>query len=320
MEKVRYGIISTAQVVPRFIAGVKESEAGEVAAIASRDLAKAQQAAEKWQIPKAYGSYEALCQDPEIDCVYIATINQGHYSAARLALEHHKPVLMEKPFTLKLREAEELFALAEIQGCFIMEAQKSVFLPAAQQVKALIETGDLGKLHWIQSVTSYPDTSGISWFDSLEAGGGALFSSGSYPIEYIQYVTGKKILRYSGNASRTGDKSDSQSHLALELENGLLASVYITTDLALESRMVICGEKGRIELPSFWKTKEAAVTYQDGTIEKLSGSFESEFVFEISHVNECIRSGKLISPIMTRELTLSAVSLAEQMYTKWHMI
>lgn len=160
---IRYGIMSTAQVVPRFVQGVQNSQLGEVAAIASRKLSRAQQMAQALSIPKAYGSYEELCLDSNIDIVYVATYNQGHYKAAKMALEHHKHVLLEKPFTLTLAEAEELFQLAAKQQCFLMEAQKSVFLPITQQIKQVIKEGKIGKVYWIQSQTSYPDVDRIAW-------------------------------------------------------------------------------------------------------------------------------------------------------------
>ena len=101
---IKYGIISTAQVVPRFIAGVRESQSGEVAAVASRDLAKAQAFAQQHQIPTAYGSYQELYRDPTIDIVYIATYNAGHYAAAKEALLAGKNVLLEKPFDISLHK------------------------------------------------------------------------------------------------------------------------------------------------------------------------------------------------------------------------
>jgi predicted dehydrogenase len=154
MRKIRYGIISTAQIVPRFVAGVAASEAGEVRAIASRTLGKAEKMAAELAIPKAYGSYEAVCQDEEIDIVYVATYNQGHYEAAKLALQHHKHVLVEKPFTLKLTQAQELFDLAAKNRCFLMEAQKAVFLPITQMVKSALQQNKIGKIQWLQSITT----------------------------------------------------------------------------------------------------------------------------------------------------------------------
>ena len=129
---IRYGIVSTASIVPRFVAGVQASQTGEVVAIASRSLSKAQEVATTLGIPKAYGSYEELYADPTVDVIYVATYNKGHYPVAKAALFAGKHVLVEKPFALTLDEAEELFAIAKEKKRFLMEAQKAVFLPITQ--------------------------------------------------------------------------------------------------------------------------------------------------------------------------------------------
>ena len=150
--------------------------------------------AKELAIPVAYGSYEELCKDETIDIIYIPTYNQGHYSAAKLALSQGKPVLLEKPFTLNAAEAEELFAIAQEQGVFLMEAQKSVFYQLPKS-KGNDSRRGLGEILWVQSVTAYPNVDHIPWFYSREAGGGALHGSGSYPLQYLQYVLGKRFKR-----------------------------------------------------------------------------------------------------------------------------
>ena len=99
MKKVKYGIVSTAQVVPRFIEGVRLADNGEIAAVSSRTLEEAQTFAAAHHIPKAYGSHAELYADPELDVIYIATYNKGHFPEAKQALLAGKNVLLEKPFT-----------------------------------------------------------------------------------------------------------------------------------------------------------------------------------------------------------------------------
>ena len=316
-KNVRYGILSTAQIVPRFVAGLRESHCGVATAIASRDLEKAQQAAKQLGIPKAYGSYEELCQDPEIDIVYIATYNKGHYPAAKLALQHSKHVLLEKPFTLLASEAEELFALAREKQCFLMEAQKAVFLPMTALVKQAIQQGKIGKVLYARSVTAYPNIDHLTWFHLPEAGGGALHGSGSYPLEYLQFVLGAAIEDYSGQAAIEPGRTDERFELSLKFPNQVLASIFIAVKQDLPSEMIIYGEKGRIEVPTFWKADAGVIRYADGKVEHLESSYSSEFVFEVDHVNECLASGLLESPIMTKRMTLDTVSLVEDMYQRW---
>jgi predicted dehydrogenase len=170
------------------VAGVKESEDGIVTAIASRGIEKAQKMAQELAIPHAFGSYEELCQSSEVDIVYVAVYNKGHYEAAKLALLNNKHVLLEKPFTMTLAQAEELFALAEERGLFLMEAQKALFLPITDQVQQAIEEDKIGAVRWLDSVTAYPNIDHISWFRDLSAGGGVFRGAGTYPLEYMQHL------------------------------------------------------------------------------------------------------------------------------------
>ena len=317
MDKIRYGIMSTAQIVPRFVAGLRESAQAEVRGIASRRLENSQKMAKELAIPVAYGSYEELCKDETIDIIYIPTYNQGHYSAAKLALSQGKPVLLEKPFTLNTAEAEELFAIAQEQGVFLMEAQKSVFLPITQKVKATIQEGRLGEILWVQSVTAYPNVDHIPWFYSREAGGGALHGSGSYPLQYLQYVLGKEIQTVTGTATYQQGATDSQCNLALKFAEGTLGNILINVGLKIPSEMTICGTKGQIVIPNFWKTDCAYYTDAQGNTVKWSEQFTSEFTYEINHVNQCLQDKKLTSPVMTKELTIATVKIVESFYQEW---
>lgn len=317
MKKIHYGILSTAQIVPRFVEGINESHTGKVVAIGSRNLDKAEKMAKDLAIPKAYGSYKELCEDKNVDIIYVATYNKGHYKAAKMALAHHKHVLVEKPFTLQLGQAEELFELAKKNGCFLMEAQKSVFLPISLQVKKAIQQNKIGEVHWMQSVTSYPNVDHISWFNSLEAGGGTLHGSGSYPIQYMQFILDQSIEEYSGSITRKKGATDDQVNLSLKFQNQVLGNIFISVMVDSPSLMTIYGEEGRIEIPNFWKTNQATIYYKDGSQEKLTDEFESEFVFEVEHVNDCLQKHLLESPVMTKKITIDTVRLVEQLYTSW---
>lgn len=313
---IRYGIISTAQVVPRFAAGVKESKTGTVAAIASRGIEKAQQMADNLGIPKAYGSYEELYDDADIDIVYIATYNKGHYAAAKQALTAGKPVLLEKPFTLTAEEANELFALAQNQGLFLMEAQKSLFLPVTQAVRQAIREGRIGEVKRLSSVTSYPHIDHITWFHDLAAGGGALHSSGSYPLQYMQYITDRQISEISGNAVIPTGESDLQTELSLKLGVDVLADIFLTVELDLPSGMTVYGTQGQIHIPNFWKTDTATIHTAAGE-EVLAYPYQSEFVYEVNHVNDCLEKGLSESPVMSRQLTLATVDKVARLYQQW---
>lgn len=312
---VRYGIISTAQIVPRFVEGVRQSKEGKITAIASRSIEKAEKMAGELSIPKAYGSYEALCQDEAVDIIYIATYNKGHYEAAKLALSYDKHVLLEKPFTLTTAEAIELFELAQKKTLFLMEAQKAVFLPITQEVKALIHQKAIGKIQFVNSVTAYPNIEHLTWFHSLDSGGGLLHGSGSYPLHYLSYLFGD-IEEYSGSAN-VSKGVDEQVNITVKFDSDLLANLFLTVKLDLPSKLTLYGEKGRIEIPDFWKAKRAMIYDNFGHEEEIFSTFENEFTFEVDHVNTCIKNKQITSSIMTKERTIQTVNLVESFYKQW---
>ncbi|MGG5371043.1 Gfo/Idh/MocA family protein [Enterococcus sp. AZ196] len=311
---IHYGILSTAQVVPRFVAGVKESKEGTVSAIASRGIEKAQKMAQELDIPNAFGSYEELCQSEDVDIVYVAVYNKAHYEAAKLALLNHKHVLLEKPFTMTLAQAEELFTIAEERKLFLMEAQKALFLPITDQIQQIIQAGKIGAVRWLDSVTAYPNIDHISWFRDLSAGGGIFRGAGTYPLEYMQHLLKTSPAEFKGTLTFPEGQSDAQAQVTLSFPNGVLGTIFLTVDLDLPKQMIIYGDKGKIIVPDFWKTDTAEIEYLDGQRETLHSSQNSEFVFEVDHVNACLKQGRLESPVVTKELTLKTVAMTEAIY------
>lgn len=317
MAKVRYGIVSTAQVAPRFIEGVRLAGNGEVVAVSSRSLDKAKAFAAAHQLPKAYGSLDDMLLDASIDAIYVASINQDHFPAAKKALLAGKHVLVEKPFTLTAAQAEELFALAQERGLFLMEAQKAVFIPMTQRLKTLITAGELGDIVSVSSTTAYPNIDHVIWFRDLEKGGGTVHFMAPYALSYLPYLFDTDIVSASGVAHFPKGQSDSQSKLVLALSNGVLVDIFLTTHLSLPHELVIYGTKGRLEIPHFWKTTHATLVRPDGSRSVIEATMSSDFEAEAYHVSQMILEGQLTSPVMTKSLTLSGVGLIEKLYRSW---
>lgn len=318
MKTIKYGVVSTAQVVPRFIEGVRLSEHGEVIAVSSRTLTAAQKFAETYQIPKAYGSHEALYADDDIDVIYIATYNKGHFPEAKQALLAGKHVLLEKPFTLTTEEAKELFAIAKANHLFLMEAQKSVFLPLTALVKEVMESGEIGDILSVDSITAYASIDHISWFRDLDAGGGTVHFMLPYALSYLQYIFNAKITAFSGISDMVAGEADVQAKILLKFDTGILANVFLTTKIGLDKVMTIQGTKGKLVIPEFWRATTATLYDLSGNVmREMHAAFESDFVGEVKHVNEMILSDALESPIMTEEMTVSGVQVMDGLYKSW---
>ena len=182
--------MGAAKIVPRFVAGVKESGQAEVIGIAARNKEKAEKAALDLGIPEVYDDYVSLVKAEEIDLIYIPLINKQHYPKAKLALEAGKNVLLEKPFTLTLKESQELFKIANEKNLFLMEAQKSVFLPVMTKIKKWLDANEIGKVSRLAINDFRPHTNRESWALDIKEGGGAFIMHASYPLSVLQFLFG----------------------------------------------------------------------------------------------------------------------------------
>ena len=221
------GILSTSSIAPRFIAAVRAANGGEILALSSRTLEKAREKAALWDIPRAYGSHTQLLEDPDVDIVYISTVNSQHYPWAKAALEHGKHVVCEKPCTMTQAHTRDLFALARKQGLFFMEAEKMLFLPAVNEARRRIEEGLLGKVHMAQLSHSF-SAAYNTWMFDRESGGGPLLSSGIYAVQLLRWLFGP-IQQIQGLRSTMENGVEWQYILTGSTESGVLFSAKNST-------------------------------------------------------------------------------------------
>lgn len=316
MDQFKYGILSTASIVPRFIAALLESGTGEVLAIASRSLEKAQEKAKEWNIPRSYGSYESLLEDKEINVVYVAMINSEHYKYALKSLEAGKHVICEKPFTLRKEEAEHLFQVAKEKKLFLAEAQKSVFLPVMQDLKKMISEGKLGKIQFADFTSSCSAVYN-EWLHRVDAGGGAMAGSASYSIHLAKYLFDKPITSYTGLCTRGDSEVDEQCVINLSLDNRILFVSKISTNVKAIDRALIFGELGYVEIPEYWKARKAVVHLNTGEEIVLEHPCQYELIYEIEHFHRCMREGLLQSPVMSEDMTVSTLEILDGIRDSW---
>lgn len=316
---IRYGILSTASIIDRFIAGIRESQDGYVQAIASRTIDKARKTAQRLHIEHYYGSYEELFMDENVDVIYIPTVNSFHYRDCQNALRHHKHVIMEKPFVLESQQAKELFELAKQQNCFLMEAQKSIFLPTTQKVKDIIQSNQLGKIKYIEMKAGFPGRfDDEHWMNNHAMGGGALYGSATYTIEYLQYLFNQPTFEIDGSCIKGLTGVDQICNFQLKMNQDILVSSTIAMNVELKNEAVIYGELGYLVIPYFWKARGFELHLHQQAIQYFDFPCQSEFVYEIEHIHNCLKQGLLESPIMNKEKTIQTCQLVEQLYHKWY--
>ncbi|MDR1548599.1 MAG: Gfo/Idh/MocA family oxidoreductase [Hungatella sp.] len=284
--KVNYGIISTAAIGKRFLGAVR-GNGGSVIAAASRSLDRARAFCQENNIGKAYGSYKELYQDPEITAVYIATVNREHFYEMKEALNYGKHVLCEKPFTLSRQQAKEIFQLAKEKGLFVMEMQKSLFLPVTELIKTYIDSGMLGKLHQVNMSASFQSPK-ASWMHEKDQGG-VVYGSASYTFEYLDYLLepADVIVQALGTRGKTGVQ-DSVS-LNIKMDDVLISS-RISMRGPAESFAVFYFEKGFIKTNEYWKADCCEIHTGQG-VELIEKTVDFEMKYEAAHGEACIRQG-----------------------------
>ena len=315
MQPIRYGLLSTSSIAPRFVAAVRAAGGGEVVALSSRSLEKAQAKAAEWNIPTAYGSHDQLLGDPNVDVIYLSTVNGQHYQWAKAALLAGKHVLCEKPCTTSSRQTRELFALARQRGLFLMEAQKMLFLPAVLALKERVERGDVGKIHLAEFRHSFsPDYNG--WMFRRADGGGTLLSSGIYVMELLLWLFGP-LETCSGVWTPSLEGGECQYMLAGRMENGVLFTAANSTKAMFQDGARFYGERGFIDLPLYWKARTLTIHANGREPETLEFPCDHELVYEVRHVQACLSENRLTSPVVTEELSVAAMEAIEEIYRNW---
>ncbi|WP_339732911.1 Gfo/Idh/MocA family oxidoreductase [uncultured Gimesia sp.] len=249
-DKIRWGILSTAKIgTLQVIPAMQRGQFCEVTAMASRNLERAQQVATELGIPHAYGSYEELLADPNIDAIYNPLPNHMHVPWSIKAIEAGKHVLCEKPIGLSATEGQQLLDCAAAHPDLkVMEAFMFRHHPQWQLAKNLVQEGKIGTLCTIQSFFSYFNDDPQNIRNQSDLGGGGLMDIGCYPISLSRFIFGAEPQRVSGIAEY--DKRLGTDHLAsatLDFGNGT-STFTCSTQLNPYQRVHIHGTTGRIEI------------------------------------------------------------------------
>jgi len=247
-DKVRWGIISTANIgVAKTIPGMLKSEEFEVRAIASRSLPAAKKWAKKLGIPVAYGSYEALLDDPNIDAVYNPLPNHLHVPLTLAAAAKGKHVLCEKPMALSAAEAGQLRGAPA--GVLIAEAFMVRAHPQWIKARDLVRKGKLGRLVAIQSLFTYYNTDPNNVRNMADIGGGAAYDIGCYPIVVGRYIFDAEPLRVVAAIDRDPKfRTDRTTSALIDFGEGRHLTFTVSTQATSYQRVNILGDKGRIEV------------------------------------------------------------------------
>ncbi len=266
MTGLRWGILAPGGIAHAFAQDLRTA-GREIAAVGSRRQEAADAFAAEFAIPRAYGSYEQLVADADVDIVYIASPHSHHRDQAVLALEAGKHVLIEKPLTLNAAEAREIHELAAARGLLAMEAMWTRYLPHMARIHEIIDAGTLGEVRTViadhtQSLPTDPEHR----LNALELGGGALLDLGIYPVSFAWDILGPMSdIRTLGRLGDTG--ADTEVAIAAVHADGGISSLITSSRGAGPNAASIVGTLARIDIDRVWYTPTSfRVTTTDGTV------------------------------------------------------
>ncbi len=309
-----WGIISTGNIAGVFASAINSTEGASLVAVGSRDAVKARTFAEKFSIPKAYGSYEELAKDKDVEVVYIATPMSCHFSDVLLCLKNNKHVLCEKSVTLNSDELKILIDVAKENKLFFMEAMWTKFLPAQNKAKEWINEGKIGDIKYLKA--DFCVNAGYNPESRLfkkELGGGAMLDLGVYCIAFACDFLGNepKAISVLGNVGQTGVDFDSSVMLMYE-NNGACLNMGFSS--SAKNTAVIFGEKGKITFDDcFMNTRTVKLFDSDGKqIDSFNGEYGGlGYEFEVREVESCLKNGDIQSSRNPLSDTLAVMNIMD---------
>jgi len=269
---LRWGILGCARISRRgLIPGIKGSKSGTLGAIASRDAGRARAWAEEFAIPKAYGSYEEVLADPDLDAVYIPLPNELHRSWVEASADAGKHVLCEKPLALDAAEARAMAAYCRSKGVLLMEAFMWRWQPRTLELKKQVDAGLIGDLRLVRSSFSFPIEPG-DWRLDPARGGGALWDVGCYGVSTARLFAGVEPAKVRAAARFHAPTVDMTLGAVLEFPDGVIGIVDCSFEQPFRCSYELVGTKGAVEVPDAYLPPAAGPTARLRTIASASDS------------------------------------------------
>ncbi len=312
-KKIKWGILSTGRIAHTFAKALLSIPDSEIYAVGSRSIETAMKFAEEFSIPKAYGSYEKLAEDPDIDVIYIGTPHNLHLENTLLALNHNKHVLCEKPMGVNIKEECLMIDKAREKNLFLMEALWSRFLPHIIKIKELIDSGEIGDIKLLTAFFSIKSENGPEHRHyNIDLCGGTILDIGIYNI-FLSYLLLGKPESLSAIAVLSDQGVDNSCSYTLRYDKDTLSVMY-SSFLANPAVVAeIHGTKGKILLGHLWFCPgNVKVVYNNGS-EKL---FEFDlkgngYEFEAEEAARCIRAGKTQSDLWSWNDSIALITIMD---------
>jgi predicted dehydrogenase len=314
MRSFNWGILSTGGIAQAFVDDLSKAEGHKVVAVGSRSIDKAQKFASTITDAIAYGSYDELVADKNVDAIYVATPHPMHEEHSLLAMNAGKPVLCEKPFAMTAKQAQSMFDASRTNGVALLEAMWTRYLPHIAIVREILSSNILGQIQTVEADHGQRLADrGVDRLVDPNLGGGALLDLGIYPISFAHLVLGSPA-HITARAVMTDRGVDAQTSAIFDYNNGAQAIINTTMIAQTPCRAVVSGLLGRLEIDrTFYNPASMRVVLSDGTTSEYPNSYSGhglrEQAIEMARV---VRAGLLESPLMPHQETISVMNSMDE--------
>ena len=320
MEPLRIGIMGTGGIAATLADTMRKMPEVKLYGAASRNQEKADSFAKRFGIDHAYGSYEEMVEDPEIELVYIATPHSEHFSNAKLCLEHGKHVLCEKAFAVNASQAREMIALAAEKNLLITEAMWVRYMPMAETLKKVTASGVIGEPATLTANLGYL----VDKYQRLtdpNLAGGALLDVGVYTLTFASLVFGDEIESITSAVIKTDTGVDSQNSITLCYPGGKMAILNSSIHVLSDRKGIIYGTHGFIIVENINNFESITVYNENREVTAICERPEqiSGYEYEIRACLEAIRNGKTECPQMPHETTIHIMNVMDTLRSQWDL-
>lgn len=317
---MKFAILAPGHIAHSMARAVSEIEKIERYAVASRDYGRAADFAGQWGFEKAYGSYEELAEDPQVELVYVASPHSHHYEHAKLCLEHGKHVLVEKAFTVNARQARELVQLSEEKGLLLAEAIWTRYMPSRKMIDELLADGVLGNVTSLTANLGYilPH---VERMQSPELAGGALLDLGVYPINFALMAFHEAVTEVNASAIMSPRGVDWMNSITLSFADGKMAVLHSDMLAQTDRQGVISGDKGYLEVQNINNCEEIRVFNLE---RKMTARYQAPeqingYEYEVLSCIKAIEEGRTECEEMPHSEILRVMELLDTIREQWGM-
>ena len=318
MKKLKWGILGPGSIARDFAQALNRVN-GEVYAVASRNKERAEKFARENNVKKAYGSYDEIIKDENIDVVYIATPHSNHYEYIIKSLNNNKHVLCEKAITVNERELEEALKIAREKNLVLEEAMTLFHMPLYEKVIKKINKEDLGKVNMVQvSFGSFKEYDENNRFFNLDLAGGALLDIGTYALSFARYFLSSMPEEILSTVKKAKTGVDEESGIILKTKEDEIATISLAFRSKMPKRGIVSCDNGFITIDNFPRANKATINYLDGAVEVIEcGEEEKALDYEVIFMEERIKENKESNSI---DLTYDVTKIMNKVRKDWGIV